>query len=203
MKKQKLVKQVSYLEAERDALRAKNLSLNNALNALRRDMKILEKISLTDGLTGIGNRRAFSTAIRYATENYKHTGDKFALVVVDINDLKPINDELGHEAGDTLIKSAASILTNAARTTDGVFRLGGDEFSVILNNTSNGLPFKNRIKELCTASGISMASGWSTISHLPYKLLSAEEIAEYLFKLADREMYSEKSMLKASRIIGR
>ena len=203
MKKHKLVKQVSHLEAERDALKAKNTSLSDALNSLRREMKVLEKISLTDGLTEIGNRRAFSIAIRHVTENYKRTGEKFALVIVDINDLKPINDELGHEAGDTLIKSAASILTNAARTTDGVFRLGGDEFSVILNNTPNGLPFKNRIKELCTSSGISMASGWSTISHLPYKSLSTEETAEYLFKLADREMYSEKSMLKASRIIRR
>lgn len=195
MKKHKLVTRVSALET-------KQIELLAEIGRLRREMVDMERLSHTDGLTNVGNGRAFSKAIKHGIGNYKQKGEKFVLVVADINDLKPINDKKGHEEGDRLIKEAADILVSTGRKTDSVFRIGGDEFAVILPNTSNGLPFKERLGKQCMSKNISMASGWSTLSHLPSLPLSQKEIAEYLFKLADSQMYDEKARIKAIKILG-
>lgn len=109
------------------------------LNKMRREIirqaSILEYQSLHDKLTGLPNRALLEDRIRRALAEgtrYKHY--TFALLLIDLNRFKEVNDTLGHAAGDTLLQETSTRLRNLVRTSDSVVRLGGDEFAVFLPN---------------------------------------------------------------------
>lgn len=88
-----------------------------------------------DGLTGLYNRAAYESLRREAAE----TNAKIALVLVDVDYFKSINDKYGHDMGDRVLRSVADKLQSSFRGEDMVCRIGGDEFSVIMNNADSGL----------------------------------------------------------------
>lgn len=92
-----------------------------------------------DHLTGLANRGLFRDRLEREVENAKRTGLPIALLFLDLDGFKEINDQMGHEAGDELLKQAAHRISSTVRTTDTVARLGGDEFTVILTRL-NRLP---------------------------------------------------------------
>lgn len=96
-----------------------------AEDALRRTVDQLTRIAATDPLTGVRNRRAFERALA-------GVGDHFSVLAVDVDNLKPVNDEYGHEAGDAVLRTVAASLVSMVRGTDLVARIGGDEFVVLL-----------------------------------------------------------------------
>jgi diguanylate cyclase (GGDEF)-like protein/PAS domain S-box-containing protein len=89
-----------------------------------------------DGLTGLHNRTYFQNEMERYLEQVKRTGRTCALLYIDLDNFKYINDTLGHAAGDQLIIEVASILKKRARKTDVVSRFGGDEFTVLLFNVN-------------------------------------------------------------------
>lgn len=89
-----------------------------------------------DGLTGLHNRTYFQNEMERFLEQVKRTGQTCALLYIDLDNFKYINDTLGHAAGDQLIIEVASILKKRTRKTDVVGRFGGDEFTVLLFNVS-------------------------------------------------------------------
>ena len=96
----------------------------------------LEEVATTDPLTGVANRRRFhgDCAVELArSRRYKRPG---ALLLADLDGFKGVNDSLGHEAGDQVLKSVADVLRQSVRVTDIVARIGGDEFVVLLPDTS-------------------------------------------------------------------
>ena len=92
----------------------------------------LKKLAHYDSLTGIGNRALFHIKLAEAFERAENTGTSVGLILMDIDHFKDINDSLGHEMGDKLLKYFANELNNACRSSDTVIRLGGDEFAIIL-----------------------------------------------------------------------
>jgi diguanylate cyclase (GGDEF)-like protein len=80
-----------------------------------------------DSLTGVSNRRGFDAALDQAAA----THDPYALVLIDLDDFKRVNDELGHPAGDEVLRSVATAAAGVARQTDCVARIGGDEFAIV------------------------------------------------------------------------
>ncbi|HTB96661.1 MAG TPA: GGDEF domain-containing protein [Terracidiphilus sp.] len=94
-------------------------------------------LALHDELTGLPNRRLFQDRLTLALERAKRSGTKAALMVVDLDQFKQVNDTLGHHAGDQLLQKVGAIFTNRVRITDTVARTGGDEFSVILEGTED------------------------------------------------------------------
>jgi len=92
----------------------------------------LTRQAIHDYLTGVLNRRGFADAIARQWEHTRRYGDGGALLMIDLNDFKSLNDTMGHGAGDRLLTEVGQILTRRLRTTDVVARLGGDEFAVIL-----------------------------------------------------------------------
>lgn len=92
----------------------------------------LNELVETDPLTGIANRRSFEKEIHRRYAEQQRGGNGFCLMFVDVDDLKRINDEFGHTKGDRLLCSIASVMESNFRTSDIVFRIGGDEFSVLL-----------------------------------------------------------------------
>jgi len=90
----------------------------------------LKQLAMTDHLTGLMNRREAFRRLTQAWALSERYGHPLAVAMLDIDDFKPVNDALGHAAGDALLKSVAAALQNGTRTTDGVCRYGGDEFLV-------------------------------------------------------------------------
>jgi diguanylate cyclase (GGDEF)-like protein len=104
--------------------------------ALRDRYERLERQATTDALTGIGNRRAFEQAAASALAHAERFGESLALMLIDLDGFKDVNDELGHPAGDAELISVANRLSRRARAQDAVFRIGGDEFAMLLPGTS-------------------------------------------------------------------
>ncbi len=113
----------------------------------------LRGLSLRDELTGLYNRRGFLEAAAQAHARAKDDARPAALIFVDLNGMKRINDELGHEAGDHALIDAAQVLTRALRRSDVLARLGGDEFVVFaLDFSSRDLdPLRARLRQLADA----------------------------------------------------
>lgn len=115
------------------------ITLIEEVNTLRDELKNtkskieeLENLADADPLLGILNRRAFARELSRALALVERYGTPASLVFVDLDDLKLINDQLGHGAGDAALTRVANVLSENVRETDSVGRLGGDEFGVIL-----------------------------------------------------------------------
>jgi diguanylate cyclase (GGDEF)-like protein/PAS domain S-box-containing protein len=94
----------------------------------------LEHQAFHDGLTGLSNRRSFQTALAYALERADQRGTRAAVLFIDLNRFKQINDTLGHDVGDILLQEMSARLLNEIRGRDVLARMGGDEFTVVLHD---------------------------------------------------------------------
>jgi diguanylate cyclase (GGDEF)-like protein len=91
--------------------------------------------AMTDPMTGLANYRSFSQSLERELERSRRYAMPLSLITVDLDHLKVINDEHGHDAGNDAIRVAARVLTSAVRKFEVVARIGGDEFAVILPST--------------------------------------------------------------------
>ncbi|MES2741246.1 MAG: EAL domain-containing protein [Pseudomonadota bacterium] len=94
------------------------------------------ELSIRDALTGLVNRRALIQQLEHAVASADRSGSEFALLFLDLDRFKSINDTLGHEVGDELLRQVAARLTASVRVSDVVARLGGDEFVVLVEGKS-------------------------------------------------------------------
>jgi diguanylate cyclase (GGDEF)-like protein/PAS domain S-box-containing protein len=162
----------------------------------------LRSLSLRDELTGLYNRRGFLEIAGQAQAQAARDRRPAALIFVDLNGMKRINDELGHDAGDDALKDAACVLKEALTRSDVVARLGGDEFVAFsLDFISGNLePLRRRLR--------SLADEEVARKHRPYRLSMSsgaaytdaqtpESLAE-LLERADAAMYEQKRARKAA-----
>jgi len=105
----------------------------------RRHLEALERLSLTDPLTGLGNRRAFERDLDLALHRAQRTNEPLALLYLDVNGLKRLNDRHGHAAGDETLRSLAAVMRSQSRIgLDWGYRVGGDEFVMVLSAAPSG-----------------------------------------------------------------
>ena len=128
---------------------------SNKKTVLAEEMKELAdlqtKYAYFDEMTGLKNRRAYSEAIdRFS----KVPVDDICVIVIDVNGLKRVNDNMGHEAGDELLIAVSECICASFPKTDNIFRLGGDEFCIIMTDISEN-------PELCVRKLEETAAGWS------------------------------------------
>ena len=102
--------------------------------ALERRIGALRQQAARDGLTGLFNRRALDDYLPEAIERCKGSKTPLCLMMIDIDNFKPLNDTLGHAAGDQMLKSLAQIIRSTIREGDVAFRNGGDEFVVVMED---------------------------------------------------------------------
>jgi diguanylate cyclase (GGDEF)-like protein len=106
-----------------------------ALSELRDISEARRQLALTDPLTGAANLRVISARIEQEIEILRRYGTPFTLAYLDLDEFKAVNDSLGHQAGDEVLKSVAHFLFGDARKVDTVARLGGDEFALLMPQT--------------------------------------------------------------------
>jgi diguanylate cyclase (GGDEF)-like protein len=102
---------------------------------LGRQADELRRLSLTDALTGLANRHAFQVRLREEWRRSRRYRAPLALLLIDVDGLKRVNDEQGHEAGDRVLRDVAGAIRHTLRGTDIGARWGGDEFAIIAPNT--------------------------------------------------------------------
>jgi diguanylate cyclase (GGDEF)-like protein len=100
--------------------------------SLERTIGALRQQAAKDSLTGLFNRRMLDAYLPDAIERCKANATPFSLLMIDIDYFKPLNDTLGHAAGDQMLKSVAQIIRSTIRESDLAFRIGGDEFVIVL-----------------------------------------------------------------------
>jgi diguanylate cyclase (GGDEF)-like protein len=109
--------------------------------------------ALLDPITALGNHRAFQEEIHRQIDDAARQGETLALVLLDLDNLKRVNDELGHAGGDQLLASVGRLLVGASRAADRAFRIGGDEFALLLPNAD--APGAHAIMHRILASALS------------------------------------------------
>jgi diguanylate cyclase (GGDEF)-like protein len=93
--------------------------------------------AIRDALTGAYNRGAFDNTLQENWNLWQTTGQGFALILLDLDDFKQINDRFGHSVGDVVLQSVTKLLWEALRQEDGIFRYGGEEFAVLLKGVTD------------------------------------------------------------------
>jgi diguanylate cyclase (GGDEF)-like protein len=109
---------------------------NHMVTRLRESREELERLSLTDDLTGLVNYRGLMQRLDEEARRYRRTRRSFTVLMADVDHFKKYNDTFGHPAGDEVLRKVAAILRNAARETDCVGRYGGEEFCLMLPETA-------------------------------------------------------------------
>lgn len=123
------------------------LDLNAQLDSTQRDLvrinrelarreAVIREISLTDALTGVGNRRFLDDRLAVESERGRRYGSSLALFMLDIDHFKRVNDTFGHEAGDRVLQETGALLMRHLRQSDSAARLGGEEFIVLMPDSS-------------------------------------------------------------------
>jgi len=105
------------------------------LSAIKSYMERERELIRTDPLTGIGNSKAFYETAGVELERLRRYGNVFSLVYIDLDNFKAVNDMLGHNTGDKLLRITAGIIKENVRAMDAVARLGGDEFAILFPET--------------------------------------------------------------------
>lgn len=152
----------------------------------------------TDALTGLHNRRAWERVITDEEEHFRRFADPTVAVMLDLDNLKAVNDLEGHDAGDRYIVAAASALRLAVRSTDFVARLGGDEFAVLMRQCTeaDAASAVEHIHSVFDSAGVSGSLGWAPITVMQGfpAALAAADSAMYAVKAARRESRSGQNV---------
>jgi diguanylate cyclase (GGDEF)-like protein len=178
-------------------LRARNLILQGEVASLLRAEAFLKEQAYFDSLTGLANRLLLSDRTRGVIERSKRNQATFALLMVDLNNFKAINDTFGHAAGDQVLITVARRLVGAVRASDTVARLGGDEFVLIIESIDDpreliqlGRKLIDTLSEVITLdSGVNVHIG-ASVGFAVYPK-DGLEIGD-LLHVADKGMYDCK-----------
>ncbi|GGY35999.1 hypothetical protein GCM10011297_06290 [Bacterioplanes sanyensis] len=158
----------------------------------------MENLAFYDPLTGLANRRLFKNRLEKSVKSVLRSGNSMALMFLDMDQFKRINDTLGHDAGDILLKEVASRLTATVRENDTVSRIGGDEFTILLtdiHHTSDVLVVAEKLLQ-ALARPIRI-KGQDIITTVSIGITMTPEDstdANTLMKNADLAMYRAKEM---------
>jgi diguanylate cyclase (GGDEF)-like protein len=159
------------------------------------DLKKLQLNAVTDPLTGLHNRRLFGETFEKEINRARRYGLPLGLVILDLHRFKEVNDKHGHPRGDDVLQAAAATLVKTLRTSDSSFRIGGDEFALLLPQTDAAQAlalsrriaavFEESLQPLQLAVSVSMDHGVATFP------LDGEQ-ADQLIRIADERLYRLK-----------
>jgi diguanylate cyclase (GGDEF)-like protein len=172
--------------------------LETANNLLLEKERELRRLAMQDPLTGLSNRMFLNDRIERAISRARRNGDSIALMLIDLDNFKPINDNHGHAVGDDLLVTIAKHISEIVRESDTVSRLGGDEFVILLEDLRETGSIESILNKLMAAVTEPMNVGEdrsvavSASIGVAFAPLHAEHATQLLAR-ADMEMYKAKS----------
>ena len=159
------------------------------------EFKKLQVNAVTDPLTGLYNRRLFTESFEKELNRARRYGLPLSIVILDLHRFKEVNDKYGHPRGDDVLRAAASTLQKALRTSDSAFRIGGDEFALLLPQTDAaqalalsrrvGTVFAETLQPLHLAVSVIMDHGVATFP-------PDGDQSDLLIRVADERLYRLK-----------
>ena len=162
--------------------------LRRTLRRQTRQIASLSHLALVDSLTGLRNRRAFDEELIRALEGRQRgvVSDRLSLAMIDLRGLKDLNDSLGHQAGDERLIRLAAVLREQVRESDSLYRIGGDEFMVVLpgQGAREAQQFLRRLQAALGPEGIDVAAGIAEAT--------GAATADVLIRRADRGLRTAK-----------
>lgn len=177
-------------------LREQNARLTARLN-------VLEDEICRDTLTPLFNRRYFEQAVAVSIAHCQRYGSRSALLFIDVDDLKSINDTFGHAAGDEALRAIAQVLLANVRSTDVVARIGGDEFALLLGTISDS-DVEHKIAQLTAgiaACRPAFSAGRPCLSAtFGHAFIHSDDRADKVLARADSQMYRSKRSRGTSRV---
>jgi len=196
-----LGRQVSLKTALMDVLTSSGL-LRLPILIEYEELKKLELSAVTDPLTGLHNRRLFAETFEKELNRARRYVQPLGLVTLDLHRFKEVNDQHGHPRGDQVLSAAAATLKKALRTSDSAFRIGGDEFALLLPQTDapQALALSRRIQtvfaEMLQPLELTVSVG---MDHGIAIFPQDAEQADQLIRIADERLYSHKHANGTSR----
>jgi diguanylate cyclase (GGDEF)-like protein len=171
-------------------------------DALQRAIGSLKKQATHDPLTALHNRRMLDEALPRAIEHARSRGEELAIVIIDIDHFKHLNDSLGHAAGDTLLRDAGNLIRSTVVELGSAYRMGGDEFVLLLPGVDEaqargvtdrlGKLFDAMMAPLKVEPRPRLSMGMSLLGEAP------EPNASALLRCADEELYRHKRRGRAT-----
>jgi diguanylate cyclase len=173
--------------------------LADQVDVLRQELEKAKEKSLTDGLTGVYNRAAFDDRLSAKVERHANSHEDFAMLMIDIDDFKSINDKYGHLIGDRVLVAFSQKCRNAIRGDDFLARYGGEEFTIILEGANLGNALK-KARQICqtiaatryAVSNIKTDDYLSITVSIGVCAVKNGDTAEKLLARADKALYEAK-----------
>lgn len=191
-----------FAEAEILARCAAMLRIKSLQDQLRRTQQKLAEQAITDELTGLKNRRAFDERLAEEFRRAQRYSDPVALIMLDLDHFKLVNDRYGHPFGDVVLRGAAESIRTSTRDPDIPARYGGEEFAVILPKThlSGALAVAERIwkglgaREYAVPEGTGAAAPLHVTASIGLAFYPSKDISspELLLRFADEALYQAK-----------
>jgi diguanylate cyclase (GGDEF)-like protein len=187
-----------YLMKPFDSVQVLDLTLKRALDhrslilSNRRMRHELEQMALTDPLTGLYNRRKLEQVLSDELARVKRYRRRLSTIMIDVDNLKALNDEKGHPAGDELLRCMAGLIQSSVRTSDIPIRVGGDEFIVVLPETGidQAVKIAERLVEQAQDSACPVKPLFFSVGIAEWG--PALDTVEQLLAEADRALYEAK-----------
>ena len=176
---------VSQLDADEqvDALRRLQMIVDRTMLVVAQTgIRRLAEEALTDPLTGLGNRRAFEQDLRHELARVSRSGAELTVALLDVDGLKQVNDTRGHPAGDQILRQLGNAILSATRAADRGYRIGGDEFALILADAS-GVEAAAIHKRLQAAGAPKFTIGMASLG---------EDDPDRLVEIADERLYARR-----------
>jgi diguanylate cyclase (GGDEF)-like protein len=171
-------------------------ALRQTIAQLEERVKLLDELAHQDALLSVPNRRGFLRELEWLIDRVSRYGESAAMLFVDIDGLKQINDRFGHKAGDEALVHVAGALTEGVRRSDCVARLGGDEFGILLAHASEDVARETATRlaqqigesrSIC--DGHELALGVA----IGFTMIAGDDRPDAVIARADKSMYREKS----------
>ena len=185
-----------------EMLQSVNASLRRTIARLQGEVAVTRQLAYHDALTGLPNRYLLRDRLEQGVRRAAREGYRIALLLLDLDQFKAVNDTLGHEAGDELLREVAARLRACTRGADTVCRWGGDEFVVMLPNV-HGVGEAEHVAEkirACLGAQFQLRGGAVRIGvSVGVAMLDPVDPAvERLIRDADRAMYRVKRAARAA-----
>lgn len=169
-----------------------------AIEELKRDLEQVRKEAMTDGLTGLANRKSFDEQIRRMTEKSAQEGYALTLLMLDIDHFKAFNDNYGHQVGDQVLRLVARTLIESVKGRDVASRYGGEEFAIILpeTNLDAGMAVGDNLRKAIAKKEVINRTSGENLGRITMSVGVAQhyekEDIDSLIQRADAALYTAK-----------